>query len=947
MISKHPDSVHFPRSKQQEHKGNSMNRFITGASSIAAFFALLSPNSLSAATIAQTFTTNYQCNSTVQLHAQAGVSQQQLIASCNEIAETDQAFHNFFNTNPNSPLPNDYNDTLDVYIYLSSAEYKANAGTHFGISTDNGGMYLEGTPSNVNNQAKFIAHICEDSWVPFSCSYQGQVYNLQHEYVHYLDGRFNVAGPQGTFAYNAGLAEGLADYLANGLNYSRTIDGVTNLEIPPLYNILSANYYHPDLYKWGYLAIHYLNNNHRADYDQIVTALRTGNTVNYRTAIKDVANRIGNGFDAYVTSLTSAVAINRGTLPADNTFGACNLEHKYVRYVDDPSTQNISVRNTTEVPMRLMWIDNVTGDAGTEEIALLTQGQEYNNNFWRLNDRFMMMSENRECVGVGIVGTTSTFEIDNALVSNVVPDVLPLPNEVGACSLERPYFKGDETANATIINNSNETIEIRWVNYVTGQRSDTVYASVNSGESFNASGWSQGDRMIFVDTTNTCKGVAILRTGENRFSFNGEQQVNQRPTAEINGPYSTTENSNIGFSSSGSSDPDGQIASYSWTFGDGSSSSLPNPNHVYSNAGTYNVTLTVTDNLGATATSSTNVTVTAEDNGTGNNTIPDACANQTGITGGRLEAGEAACLGNSSLIWLSVTGVNNHNSITVRTAHGAGDLSIDYSNSGWPNGANSDGSSDNMGNNECIHVTGASNYYGYLKVSGSTGSSSILVEFDGIGCNSNGGNQNNAPVASVNGTYSGIVDTPVNFTSSGSMDTDGTLTSYYWDFGDGQNSTHANPNHVYGNPGTYTVTLTVTDNQNASSSQTTSATISSTQTGGNGVVDACMTESTTSGWVNVNDDMCVPSGSWNNAIAYYGIYIPPGTSSLQISSDFGTGNGDIYYNATGWATQSNYYQRSENQGNTETITISNPATGYHYFSVIGAQSGMAIKASTQ
>ena len=38
----------------------------------------------------------------------------------------------------------------------------------------------------------------------------------------------------------------------------------------------------------------------------------------------------------------------------------------------------------------------------------------------------------------------------------------------------------------------------------------------------------------------------------------------------------------------------------------------------------------------------------------------------------------------------------------------------------------------------------------------------------------------------------------------------GTVTSYYWDFGDGTNSTLQNPTHIYTLPGTYTVTETVT-----------------------------------------------------------------------------------------------------------------------------------------
>src|SRR2546428_5043267 len=48
-----------------------------------------------------------------------------------------------------------------------------------------------------------------------------------------------------------------------------------------------------------------------------------------------------------------------------------------------------------------------------------------------------------------------------------------------------------------------------------------------------------------------------------------------------------------------SSDPDGSIASYSWTFGDGGTATAQNPSHSYAAGGSYTVTLRVTDNQGA------------------------------------------------------------------------------------------------------------------------------------------------------------------------------------------------------------------------------------------------------------------------------------------------------------------------------------------------------------
>ena len=73
--------------------------------------------------------------------------------------------------------------------------------------------------------------------------------------------------------------------------------------------------------------------------------------------------------------------------------------------------------------------------------------------------------------------------------------------------------------------------------------------------------------------------------------------------------------------------------------------------------------------------------------------------------------------------------------------------------------------------------------------------------------------KNLAPVAVINGPYTGIYNTPVQFNSTGSYDPDGTISAYYWDFGDGSSSTGASPSHIYKSGGQYNITLEITDNK--------------------------------------------------------------------------------------------------------------------------------------
>jgi PKD repeat protein len=75
---------------------------------------------------------------------------------------------------------------------------------------------------------------------------------------------------------------------------------------------------------------------------------------------------------------------------------------------------------------------------------------------------------------------------------------------------------------------------------------------------------------------------------------------------------------------------------------------------------------------------------------------------------------------------------------------------------------------------------------------------------------------NQPPSASFSATpTSGVAPLTVNFDASGSYDSDGSIVSYTWNFGDGATTTGSTVSHTYTSGSTFTVTLTVTDNDGA------------------------------------------------------------------------------------------------------------------------------------
>jgi len=147
---------------------------------------------------------------------------------------------------------------------------------------------------------------------------------------------------------------------------------------------------------------------------------------------------------------------------------------------------------------------------------------------------------------------------------------------------------------------------------------DGANQHIGTNDSRTISGLPAGDHSVGLSgVAGTCvvsgqnpRTVNVPAGGANQanFAITCTAPANQPPTADFG---SNCNGLTCDFTST-SSDPDGSIVSYSWTFGAaGGTSNQQNPSYTYGAGGNYTVTLTVTDNQNATDNVSQVVNVTA------------------------------------------------------------------------------------------------------------------------------------------------------------------------------------------------------------------------------------------------------------------------------------------------------------------------------------------------
>ncbi|TVR03485.1 MAG: PKD domain-containing protein [Deltaproteobacteria bacterium] len=265
-------------------------------------------------------------------------------------------------------------------------------------------------------------------------------------------------------------------------------------------------------------------------------------------------------------------------------------------------------------------------------------------------------------------------------------------------------------------------------------------------------------------------------------AFEVEIADNLPPIARLGNDRFAAIGETLTFDGSASSDPDGTIVAYDWSFGDGSpGASGLSVTHSFARAGVFEVTLTVTDNRGATGSAS----IFAVIGGGGTDPGPDPAIPPTArislpILG---TAGSPVALDASD----SLPGDNDIASWT------------------WDFGDGNTGSGETV-----THTWDApGSFLVRLTVTdndGETDSDFAVAQIAPAESSPAAG-----PTARAGGPYATTLGGSLAFDASASTAGDDEDLTYRWDFGDGNSATGLTASHTYTAAGGWLVRLTVTD----------------------------------------------------------------------------------------------------------------------------------------
>ncbi|MFJ7149252.1 collagenase [Streptomyces sp. NPDC100445] len=242
------------------------------------------------------------CDANITVRAQ-GLTEADLDAACASVLRQDAWFRGVVRAG--GAIPGQYVSTLTLVVFASRADYQMYAGPLYGIDTDNGGMTLTGDPSDPANQPMSIMYQKDRD-----DGFAARIWNLNHEYTHFLDARDDMPGDFGRqiSVPDVWWIEGLAEYVSygyRGIAYDQAVQeaGRHTYRLSTLFDSTYDNSDVTRTYPWGYLAVRYMLERHPDDVQRMLARFRAGDYAGGHAVYHDgIGTRYDADFDQWLTA---------------------------------------------------------------------------------------------------------------------------------------------------------------------------------------------------------------------------------------------------------------------------------------------------------------------------------------------------------------------------------------------------------------------------------------------------------------------------------------------------------------------------------------------------------------------------------------------------------------------------------------------------------------------
>ncbi len=247
-------------------------------------------------------TFSYDCRGPARILAQE-MTEAQAITSCETLNLKEDDFHQTVNTGY-QPVDDDHSDSVDVIVFKTKSDYSTYSSFLFDNTTNNGGQFLERDPSKQGNVPRFVAY--QNGWDDdFS------ILNLEHEYVHYLDGRFNQYGDFHDTMREGNIVwwlEGFAEYMYYKEGYNAALV-LGKEKTHTLADVFSTNYSDGlnRVYRWGYLAVRFMLEKHPEDVTELLGYSRTGQYKEWVKLLERLGPAYNTEFHSWLDEVTKDI----------------------------------------------------------------------------------------------------------------------------------------------------------------------------------------------------------------------------------------------------------------------------------------------------------------------------------------------------------------------------------------------------------------------------------------------------------------------------------------------------------------------------------------------------------------------------------------------------------------------------------------------------------------